>query len=274
MAGLPELKEVLAAMHARENGLVVAFSGGVDSTLLARVARETLPAGRLLAVTAQSPVRPRFETEWAVQTAAALDLPHILIETDELSLPEFVANSPERCYHCKKGLYRRLLALAAERGLGLVADGTNVDETRAYRPGLRAAAECGIRSPLAQAGLDKKSIRALSRALGLANWDRPAYSCLATRFPYGRRLTPEGLRRVEEGEGFLHSLGLRQVRLRDHGEIARLEVDPVELERAFAARSSIVPALKGAGYLYVALDLEGYQSGSMDRVLPDQRDAR
>lgn len=260
MNRLPALKGLLTSL----DGILVAFSGGVDSTLLARAALDCLPRERVLAVTAHSPFRPSFELEAAKRLAAEMSLPHLAIETAELALPAVAGNAPDRCYHCKKALFTRLFQLANERGLPWVADGTNADDRGGYRPGLRATAELGVRSPLAEVGLGKAGIRALSREYALSNWDQPAYSCLATRFPYHTNLTPAGLGRVEQGEEVLRDLGLRLVRLRDHGTVARIEVEPAELDRAFAVREAIVAGLKAAGYEHVSLDLEGYRSGSFD----------
>ena len=260
MDKLSALKEILTSL----GGVLIAFSGGVDSTLLARVALDCLPRERLLAVTAHSPFRTAFELETAKGLAAEMGLPHLVIETGELTLPAVAGNAPDRCYHCKKTLFAVLREMARERGLPWVADGTNADDRRGYRPGLRATAELEVRSPLAEAGLGKAEIRALSREQALPNWDQPAYSCLATRFPYHTNLTPAGLGRVEQGEEVLRDLGLRQVRLRDHGDVARVEVGPEEMDRAFAVRGAIVAGLRAAGYKHVALDLEGYRSGSFD----------
>jgi len=264
---LSALKDLLTTL----DGVLIALSGGVDSTLLARVALDCLPRERVLAVTAHSPLRPSFELEAAKRLSSAMGLPHLVIETAELTLPAVAGNEPDRCYHCKKALFTVLRELGRERGLRWVADGTNADDRGGYRPGLRATAELGVRSPLAEAGLGKAEIRALSREYALPNWEQPAYSCLATRFPYHTNLTPTGLGRVEQGEEVLRDLGLRQVRLRDHGEVARIEVEPEELDRAFAVREAIVAGLKAAGYTHVALDLEGYQSGSFDRNLRGRR---
>lgn len=264
-------REELIAFLRAQSGVLLAFSGGVDSSLLAKAALLALPRERVLAVTASSPIRPRFELEEAKDIAASLGLPHIIAASDELSRPEFAANPPERCYLCKLGLYARLWEIAKEHGLPAVIDGTNADDGQAYRPGRRAASALGIGSPLARLGFGKEEIRALSRSLGLPNWSRPAYSCLATRFPYGTLLTEEKLRRVERGEDLLRGLSLRVVRLRDHFPVARLEAGPEEMERAFALRGEIAAGLKQLGYGHITLDLEGYRSGSFDEGMVGDR---
>lgn len=269
MDRLSELKELLGTLES----VVLAFSGGVDSTLLAKLLRDVLPREQLLAVTAESAVRPVLERQEAAELAELFDLPHIFVGSGELHQPEFVVNGPDRCYYCKKGLFNRLRAIAEERDFAYVVDGANADDQKEYRPGSRAAVELGVRSPLAEIGMDKQEVRALSQKLGLPTWNRPSNSCLATRFPYGTRLTAASLHRVEEGEMLLRRLGLRQVRLRDHGSIARLEVDRDELEKAFSHRDVIVTGLKSAGYAYITLDLEGYRTGSLDLELEKVRSA-
>jgi uncharacterized protein len=252
--------------------VVVAFSGGVDSTLLAAEARRVLGRNKALAVTASSETYLPTELEEAKALAKRLDLRHEIIETRELDVPNFRGNPPDRCYFCKRELLERLLEIAKARRMAAVCDGANADDASAWRPGLRAAAELGVRSPLKEAGLAKADVRALSKALGLPTWDRPAMACLASRFPYGQTITRSGLDRVAAAESLLADLGYRGFRVRDHGALARIEVAPADIERlTIAHRTRIVQDLKGLGYTYVSLDLEGYRAGAMDEVLPQRK---
>ena len=262
-----KLDRVRALVRSLES-LLVAFSGGVDSTLLAKLAHDEL-GSRAAAVTARSPTYPQFEFEEAVALGREIGIRHISIETDELSIGAFRNNPPDRCYHCKRELFGKLLAMAREMGLRHVADGANADDTSDFRPGLKAAAEMGIRSPLREAGLTKEDIRRISRAIGLPTWDKPSYACLASRFPYGERIAAESIERVAKAEEFLHGLGIRQVRVRHHGSTARIEVPPGQIAHLAQPerREVIVAHFKKLGYTYVTLDLQGYRTGSMNEVL-------
>ncbi|MDH7488340.1 MAG: ATP-dependent sacrificial sulfur transferase LarE [Anaerolineae bacterium] len=253
--------------------VLVAFSGGTDSTYLLAESIGVLGTGNVLAVTADAPIHPRREIREAVALAERLGSRHLVIPLPVLDDEAFVANPPERCYHCKRGLLVRLSQLARERGLTFVVHGANADDAADYRPGQRAADELGVRAPLAEAGLTKAEIRALSRALGLPTWDKPPQACLATRIPYGTRIRPEDVARVEQAEEFLRSeFGLRQVRVRHWGALAKVECDPDDWEILLAepARERILTAFRGMGYVYVALDLAGYRSGSMNEALRAQ----
>lgn len=248
-------------------GTVVAFSGGVDSTLLLAACRVAL-GDRVLAVTALSETYPREEALAAERLAALLGVSHRVVESEELDLPEFRANPPDRCYYCKRELFSRLRRLALQVGMDHVCDGTNLDDRHDHRPGSRAAAELGVRSPLQEAGLGKTDIRALSRWLGLPTWDKPAYACLSSRFPYGTAITRERVARIGQAETELRALGLAQLRLRHHGDVGRLEVPPEDFERLMKAgtREAAAAIIKAAGFTYAAFDLEGYRTGSMNEA--------
>lgn len=270
LAGLaPELVEKgqkLYNLLAQMDSLVVAYSGGVDSSLLCAVAYQAL-GDRLLAVTVRSEVEAPGECEASAAFAREVGFTQRILDFDDLANPKFVENPPDRCYFCKRARFEAIKTLAAQIGADCVAEGSNADDAGDYRPGSRAVAEMGIRSPLAEAGLKKSEIRQLARALHLSIWDHPSGPCLATRFPYETPVTRQGLSQIAQGETFLHSKGFQLARVRHYGKTARLEVAPDALERLVADRKAVLIFFKNIGFTYVVVDLEGYRSGSMNEVL-------
>lgn len=258
----------LLARLAALDSVLVAFSGGADSAYLAWAAHSAL-GSRALAITAVSPSFSAHDREQALAVVRQCDLRHELIETREFENPLYVANHPDRCYHCKDELFLRMEALAAELGFAALAYGINADDTRDFRPGHRAAAQHQILAPLLDARLGKAEIRFLSRRAALPTWDRPASACLSSRVPYGTPVTPEILSRIERGEAVLRRLGFRQFRVRDDGRLARIEIAPDELPRAMTPDMArrLVEEFKPLGYDYVTLDLEGYRQGSLNAAL-------
>ena len=258
----------LRAIIEELGSALVAFSGGVDSSLLLKVCQDVL-GERCLAVTVKSELYPAFQIDEARRLAAQIGAELLVVETRELEIAHFRENPPDRCYYCKQELFGRLRQLADERGLKHLVDGTNADDEADFRPGNRASAELGVRSPLKEARLTKADIRSYSRELGLPTWDKPSFACLASRFPYGTEITPERLRMVAQAEQALREMGFGQLRVRHHDTIARIELTPDGLDRAARpeTRRAIVERLRAIGYKYVTLDLQGYRTGSMNEVL-------
>lgn len=267
MEALEKRLEELESIVKPYGSALVAFSGGVDSSLALAISARTLPRERVLAVTSNNETYLPSELEGAEAFARSLGVDHLVVNTRELDDPNYASNPKNRCYFCKSTLYSDLAKIAREKGFRCVVDGANKDDEGDYRPGRKAAQEIGVVSPLSLAGVGKSEVRELARYLGLPSWNKPALACLSSRFPYGQEITPEKLAQVARAEEFMRSRGYGQVRVRHHGEIARLEVGPEEMERAFAEREEISAELKTAGFLYVALDLAGYTSGSLNAVL-------
>jgi len=261
-----QLVQTLGALQ----GALVAYSGGVDSSLLLAAAKDAL-GQRALAAIGRSPSYPSREYTAAVKQAEALGVEVLTVETREMDNPDYRENPPDRCFHCKHTLFSTLHALATERGMEAVLEGSNADDQDDYRPGMKAAAALGIRAPFVELGITKDQIRAMARHKGLEVWDKPSLACLASRVPYGSDITPERLSRIDRAEEVIRARGVAQVRVRDHGDVARIEVTPDQIAALAdeGLRESLVEEIKGCGYRYVTLDLQGYRTGAMNEALDE-----
>jgi len=262
-------RQRLEAILRDLDSVVVAFSAGVDSTLVLKVALDTLGHKRVLAATGVSPSLARRELQSVKELAALLNAPLALVETEEVANPSYAANPANRCYHCKTELYTKLTTLAKERGFTTVVNGVNTDDLGDFRPGLKAAKEWEVRAPLVEAGIDKATVRALAQALEIPNWQKPALACLSSRVPYGTPVTVGVLSQIERAEAFLYEKGFSNFRVRHHGKVARIEVLPDDLPRLCEEplRGEVIHALKQLGYTYITLDLQGFRSGSGNEAL-------
>ncbi len=250
--------------------VIIAFSGGVDSTFLLKAASMS-GLSEVIAVTGKSGSLPAEELSFAGEMADSLGVRHKIINTGELDDRNYTDNPPDRCYYCKKELFSRLKEMAVREDIHYILDGTNADDAGDRRPGRRAAGEIGVKSPLLDAALGKNEIRELSRTLGLRTWDKPATPCLSSRFPYGEKITPEALDRVARAEAFIKKFGIKELRVRSHSEVARIEAHPEEFPELMGepARKEITDFLRSLGFRYITLDLQGFRSGSANEILPD-----
>jgi uncharacterized protein len=260
---LASLQEIIRGLDS----VIVAYSGGVDSTFLLKVALDTLGAEKVLAVTATSATLPAEDRDHAVALARSIGAYHVVVIANELDSPDFAANPADRCYYCKKVRYDSFTRLQRELGIAHIVDGSNLDDLGDHRPGLKATEELGIRCPLREAGLRKSEIRGLAKSLGLPNWDVPSQACLASRFPYGTVITEERLKKIGESEKFLRRLGFTPVRVRYHGDVARIEVLQADISRLLEHGPEVAAHIKKQGFAYVAVDVEGFRSGSLNETL-------
>jgi pyridinium-3,5-biscarboxylic acid mononucleotide sulfurtransferase len=259
----------LKSSISKVSSAVIAFSGGVDSTFLAKVAGDVLN-GKVLLVTASSSTYPKRELEGAIEITRQLNLPHRIIESDELEIAGFADNPSNRCYYCKSELFAKIKAIAVSEKFQVVFEGSNADDLNDFRPGRKAIKELGIVSPLLDTQLSKSEIRELSSMMGLPTAQKASFACLASRFPYGEKITKEKLDRVGDAEEKIYDLGFRQFRVRSHGELARIEFSGMDFDRAWSQREIIKTICKNAGFTYITIDLDGYRTGAMNEVLSDK----
>lgn len=261
-SALQRAQEIVGSLDS----VLVAYSGGVDSTLLLKLALDALGPERAVAVLASSPAYPEAEQEAARSLASRLGARLEEVDTHEVELEAYSRNAPDRCFHCKEELFETLEPVRERLGLAHLAYGATADDAGDHRPGHGSAVRRGVRFPLLEAGMGKSEIRGAARRLGLPNWDKPSFACLSSRVPHGTEVTVEALRQIEAAEASLHGLGFRQVRVRHHGEVARIEVEPADIGRLVKLRDRVVEGVRAAGYAFVAVDLEGYATGSLNRT--------
>lgn len=263
---LEKLSKILKEMES----VVLSYSGGVDSTFLLYIAKEVL-GGNVIAATAISDIYPEAETETAEKISSDLGVKQITIKNEMLENNKFIQNTPERCYYCKKNLYEKLWEIAEEKNIDFIIDGTTSDDKEDYRPGMKAADELDIRSPLAEAGITKSEVREFSKKLGLTTWDKPSTACLATRIPYETKIKRKVLKKIEKLEKFIKSMGIKQIRARHHGNLARIETNPQNFDLLIENRKEIIEKFRKENYDYVTLDLAGYEEGSINKPLENKK---